>query len=258
MIPPRWRLVARLGFLAVVALTVIVFAGGLPEYYRQLTTVCAAAPCGNSPTAEVVQTYQAAGLSMEAAARWLTAMVLLSAVVPGTVALVIFWRRADNRMAWFTALTLLTFGAFGVHDAARIAAVLATFPAAWSWPTVALTVCGSATITVFFFVFPDGHFQPPRLRWAVGALLAFQVVGQVWPDSPANTATWPLPFMTAYWCVFLGLAAYAQVYRYRRVANFQQRQQTKWVVLGVALALGGAMKPCWATSPTAATTCSCI
>jgi signal transduction histidine kinase len=37
----------------------------------------------------------------------------------------------------------------------------------------------------------------------------------------------------------LGAAVYGQVYRYRRVSNRAQRQQTKWVVFGITLALTG-------------------
>ncbi len=38
--------------------------------------------------------------------------------------------------------------------------------------------------------------------------------------------------------LILGLVG-LQVYRYRRVSIFRERQQTKWVVLGVVMALGG-------------------
>src|SRR5690242_15658111 len=125
LIPPRWRLPARVAFLAVVALTVLLFAGGLPEYYRQLNTVCADTACPNSPTAAMAQTYQAAGLSVEAAARWNVGVRVFAALMSGLTALLIFWRRPDNRMAWFTALTLLTFGSFGIQDGIKLAAVLA-------------------------------------------------------------------------------------------------------------------------------------
>ena len=39
------------------------------------------------------------------------------------------------------------------------------------------------------------------------------------------------------WSVFLGVAVYVQAYRYRRVSDAVQRQQTKWVVSGIAIAL---------------------
>src|SRR5215217_1517368 len=39
---------------------------------------------------------------------------------------------------------------------------------------------------------------------------------------------------------FAGTTLFAQVYRYRQVSSPAQRQQTKWVVFGLAMALGGA------------------
>jgi hypothetical protein len=41
------------------------------------------------------------------------------------------------------------------------------------------------------------------------------------------------------WAGALGVVVYAQVYRYRRVSNRVRRQQTWWVVLGIAAALTG-------------------
>jgi hypothetical protein len=40
--------------------------------------------------------------------------------------------------------------------------------------------------------------------------------------------------------VFFSACLYAQIYRYRYVSTYQQRQQTKWVVFGYGLALVGA------------------
>src|SRR5207249_7594526 len=39
--------------------------------------------------------------------------------------------------------------------------------------------------------------------------------------------------------VFVGSLLVAQIYRYRYVSNAGQRQQTKWVVFGISIGLGG-------------------
>src|SRR5207248_4582902 len=49
-----------------------------------------------------------------------------------------------------------------------------------------------------------------------------------------------LPFLAS-WLILLSACIWAQWHRYRYVSNYRQRQQTKWVVLGIVLALGGAM-----------------
>jgi signal transduction histidine kinase len=58
-----------------------------------------------------------------------------------------------------------------------------------------------------------------------------------WPPSGSDTwLAWPNLFV---WLGALGVAVYGQVYRYRRVSNPVQRQQIKWVVFGIAMALTG-------------------
>jgi hypothetical protein len=50
---------------------------------------------------------------------------------------------------------------------------------------------------------------------------------------------WSLLFVYLLDIIGLATALYAQVYRYRRVSTPDQRQQTKWVVFGFAVAAGG-------------------
>jgi len=253
-------------WVAVALLTVTLFAGGLPEYYRQLNTVCAAAACANSPTAAEVQALQAAGLSLTTAARYSLTLVLVMALVHGAVAVVIFWRRSHDRMAWFTALVLLIFGTVGVHDVINLMAVAAQFPDYWRLPLSSLMLVGGTGIGLFYLTFPDGRFAPRWLRWPVLVWLVQQASFIFFPGSLLDPLRWPLALNLLWWAMFLGGCIFAQVYRYRRVSNYQQRQQTKWVVLGIALALGGAfasftlltlaaqLNPAWAVVGLAAET----
>jgi hypothetical protein len=221
-------------------------------------TVCAAPACAVSPTAEQVRVLNAAGISLAAGAHGVLAVTAFGAAVNAALAGLLFWRRPTERMATFTALTLLTFGAFGLHDAARVGAVVSAFHPAWQFPVYALTLAGSLGITLLFFVFPDGRFVPRGLRWPAAVWLAWQVLITFFPGSPADPDRWPLAGTLAYWAVFLGTCLFAQVYRYRRVSDRAQRQQTKWAVFGFGLAvllalaayvvtgLGPALGPRWA------------
>lgn len=266
LIPGRWRLPARLLFVAVLALTVVLFAGGLPEYYRQLISICPTTACPNSPTATEAQALQAAGLSLTMAAQYSVALLLFTALVHGAVALVIFWRRSHDRMAWFTALVLLTFGTVGVHDVPNLMAVAAQFPDYWRLPLYGLMLIGGTGIGLFYLTFPNGRFAPRWLRWPVVVWVVQQASFILFPGSLLDPLRWPLALNLLWWAVFLGSCIFAQVYRYRRVSNYQQRQQTKWVVLGIAVALGGAfvsftllslaaqLNPAWAVVGLAAET----
>src|SRR6266702_3835830 len=59
-----------------------------------------------------------------------------------------------------------------------------------------------------------------------------------WPPFPFNPYM-NIIFTAIAFLVFVGAMVVAQVYRYLRVSNGVQRQQTKWVVFGVSIGIGG-------------------
>jgi hypothetical protein len=77
------------------------------------------------------------------------------------------------------------------------------------------------------------------MRWLViGGILLFVCI--FFNDAPFGTSHWPLLLREAasfgYYGSF-GCLIGAQIYRYRRVSDSVQRQQTKWVVFAVTLFL---------------------
>jgi len=140
---------------------------------------------------------------------------------------VIFWRKSDDRMAFFASLTLVTFpAAFSTSE-------LATLPSAWSLPGHFVIFLGNISIFLFFYLFPTGRFVPRWTRWLwIGAIVFWAVDGFFTS----------LRFSILAGVVFLGFVCsipVAQIYRYRRVSSAGQRQQTKWVVFGLSIGLGG-------------------
>jgi hypothetical protein len=73
----------------------------------------------------------------------------------------------------------------------------------------------------------------------VGAWLVLQALGALFPATVLNPNHWPPLPNLLYWLLTFSSCLYAQIYRYRFVSNGRQRQQTKWVVYGIVLALGG-------------------
>ena len=92
---------------------------------------------------------------------------------------------------------------------------------------------GIVGMGILFSIFPDGRFVP---RWTLGAsavLAGLAGTGALLPDTWLDIQTWPPPLsLSVASVIFL-----AQVYRYRRVSNPSQRQQTRAVVFGLMLAL---------------------
>jgi divalent metal cation (Fe/Co/Zn/Cd) transporter len=93
-------------------------------------------------------------------------------------------------------------------------------------------VCGG----FFFCLFPTGHFAPRWTRWLLVVWIAYWgFTNLLLGSSNANTG---IIGTLAFFGLLVSLAA-IQVYRYRRVSTPMQRQQTKWVVYGLAVALVG-------------------
>jgi hypothetical protein len=90
-------------------------------------------------------------------------------------------------------------------------------------------------LVLVFLLFPDGRFSPRWTRWAVVVLLAAQVPATFLPavwllsDSPSGQLGWLVSLAE------LALVAGVQLYRYRWVSTPLERQQTKWVVVGLAI-----------------------
>ncbi len=154
---------------------------------------------------------------------------LLFVVVWFLVAAVIFWRKSHERLAWFVSLTLLSFGA----TFPDFLGVLANQQRVWWWPVNVVAFLGVGTLVLCFFLFPDGRFAP---RWTRLLALLWVLWNVYWLFSTGIIVT-PGPWLLTY-LVLLGLGIVAQVYRYRRLSNTIQRQQTRWAVYGFTMAIG--------------------
>ena len=148
-----------------------------------------------------------------------------------TVALVIFFRRSDDRMAMFTAFVLLIFGGAGAAGTMR---ALAEAHTAFWFPVHLLDYVSQVCFGILFYLFPDGRFVPRWTRWLAIVSVLYWIPATFLPE-------WPVlgPLFSAVFFVFLGTLVAAQIHRYRRVSTLEQRQQTKWVVFGFAAALVG-------------------
>jgi len=92
-------------------------------------------------------------------------------------------------------------------------------------PRAFLWGIGMASTVGLFYLFPDGRFVP---RWTRG--LAIALLGVIGVLVAAGA---PFLIEVPIFAVALATGAVAQIYRYRRVSSPLQRQQTKWVVLGL-------------------------
>src|SRR5215472_10296765 len=152
------------------------------------------------------------------------------------VAGLIFWRRSNN---WVALLVALMLAAFGAALPGTIQALVTSQPI-WTVPDSGIQALGWCLLLIFAYVFPDGRFVPRSSAalaglWAAWVAIFFLFAGSITRGRPLVVA---LAFVI--WVAWLGTGVLAQFYRYRYVATAAQRQQTKWIVWGFALAMFGA------------------
>src|SRR3990172_551711 len=229
---------ARAAWVAVAALTVGFFVAGIPVEFAQLQLGCPTPACASSGqmTPVELRLVEDLGLSRNFFAAYGVALEVVFAGVYAAVAALIFWRKSTDRLALFVALALLAFGT-ATHPS-TMNHLTSAYPV-WRLPVAALHFVGSASFSLFLYLFPDGRFVPRWTRWVALVWIAWLLPRYWIPNWPSDFATWSGWLNLVVWPVALGAAVYAQIYRYRRVSNRVQRQQAKWVVFGIAMALTG-------------------
>jgi hypothetical protein len=230
-------ILARIAWVAVTLLTVSVFALSLPDYFTQMRAVCPASPCVNGQLSALqAQALGRLGISLDSFAAAFVALNVVSSAFWLLIAVLLIWRGATDRMTLFTAFMLVVFGVARFPDAP---AALAALHPDWRLPVMALRYLGSACLSFFCYLFPDGRFVPWWTRWVGLAWIVPQIPEFFWPDSPLDPLRYPPALQAIGFLGFVLSVVVAQVYRYRRVSTPVQRQQTKWVIYGVAIALTG-------------------
>jgi hypothetical protein len=227
------RALARTVWVILFVLNLVWFALALVSQVTSTLHPCVAATCTLTPSQAELLRHQGIGLGTVAA--YYVGMPALTVVASLIMAILLFWRRSDDWLALVVGLFLVyrvssfAFGSLDVNGVGPSALILA------------LAFADTVIFYGVFLIFPDGRFVP---RWAwllLAAWATFEAVNGIAQVSGVTVATVPswLYFIWGFGYPVLYLSALGtQIYRYRRVSNGRQRQQTKWVILGFAVALG--------------------
>jgi hypothetical protein len=225
---------ARLAWWLIVGAIVVLILVAIPlnlEYYHEL---CQTTPCvAQQLTPQQMQNWLARGLTLDFYAAYVVALSLISTFAFVLVALIIILRKPDDRVALFVSFTLAIFGGATVP---AFFDILSQANALWWLPTRLLGYIGSVSILAFLYLFPSGAFVPRWTRVVFVLSAVEDVPNFFFKGTPLQLPDW-LDFIL--FPAFLISGMFAQLYRYRRVSNVTERQQTKWVVYGVTIALGG-------------------
>jgi hypothetical protein len=208
-------------WLAAAILAVGLFLLGLGPLFGDVKALTGSPPPNPDPFAFLPMAYRAIDALGISPVLYGLYQIILQSVVFGlymVIAGLIFWRRPRDRFALLVCYMLLSMGLLATS--VSVSYGLARFDPGWSRAFDAQAGSLWFFAWAFLFVFPDGRFVP---RW--NALVAgLFIFAALLPNSP------PLFIL-----ILATLAIVAQAYRYLRVSTPIQRQQTKWVVLGLAL-----------------------
>src|SRR5262249_40963936 len=226
----HWSVLARGIWMTMVILTIVICLASLPMYLTQLQTLCAPSTCHYQQlTPAEAETLTGIGWSLGQYATLTLTLLLVSAGACLVVSTLIIGRRPDDRMAFLVALLLVML-------APIVVTVNAPAWSPWQAPDTVVASLAISLIVLVFSLFPTGRFVPRWMRWNLIVWLTLQALTQFF---------FPLPVIPSLqtsvvqqgWLVALSeltLVTLAQVYRYRRVSSPLERQQTKWVVFGLA------------------------
>jgi hypothetical protein len=232
----RRLLVARLAWVAVAVLTVGVFISVIPSEFARLRTPCTGAlSCVWVPhlSAENARAMEKLGISRNFFAVYFVAIEIVFMVVSFAVGATIFWRKSDDRMALLVSLMVLTFGA-----TLTVPYMLFGLPLIWKLLAEAVSFIGAILLILFFYLFPDGRFVPRWTPWLALAWIAIILPSSFSPNVLLGVFRHPLAYPLV-GTAFAASTLFPQIYRYRWVSDTSQRQQTKWVLFGMMVALGG-------------------
>jgi hypothetical protein len=228
----RRLLVARATWGALAMLSLGLFVASVPLAYDRYGALCEGVQCAFSQLspndAKVLQEW---GLSIDFYAAYNIAFDIAYALGFWVIGLTLFWRRSAARMVLFASIAFVTFGARNPLDA------LADAYPEWALPIDVVYFVSSASFFMLFCMFPDGRFVPGWTRATAAAWVASELLKNFFPNLPVSPQNWPSPIYILFIMGLLASLVVAQIYRYRRVSGEKERQQTKWVVFGLAAAI---------------------
>jgi hypothetical protein len=149
----------------------------------------------------------------------------LVAITFVTIGLLIRLRRPDDWFSLFISLWMLVFGLVST-------AVFIEPPQGGLLLTVyfVLVLLAYSGILVFLFTYPNGEFHPAWMRWVAlvwGLFILSTIVSDWFLWDSVQSAFVIVPLLLA--------VLYSQVFRYRKVSTPAQREQTKWLLVAIAL-----------------------
>jgi len=208
----RWLVLTLILFsIGALLMSIALFPASAP------VAIASLAPNDNWTAAMTQVALDQLGWSPQSLAWFDAVLGLLTAVAYCAVGLIVFRRKSDS---WFGLYLAVTFAVLGTSAGAPPLVTAQAAPVLTSWQALTGALAWQF-LFILFYLFPDGRFVPAWTRWLLLGWLIGNLASRVAPSLNV-----PLGLL------FVGLvisAVASQIYRYVRVSDALQRQQTKWI-----------------------------
>jgi hypothetical protein len=178
------------------------------------------------------QTLLELGITKRGYSAFFTALEISAALAGLVIGGLILIKGPNNLMSTLFGLAVIAFPL----GTTPFLSGLVYFNPGWDGFLQFITSVSISTFIAAFLLFPDGKFQPkltPYLFviWTIYSIVSFSFpILRIQPSLIWRTAREGLIILWV--LIFLLIVFGLQFYRYRNISNYEQRQQTKWVVFG--------------------------
>lgn len=219
---PYYGVLVKTAWSALSLFGTVVLALSLPEYWRNLTTVCQTDCTSLQPTALGLETLSRFGLGVTSYAVLTLLAILLVPLSVMTVIGLLLWRKPLNPV-----ISYLAFGGTAVSFANSLTLYAENHP----WFTFPMHVLWIVTGIGHYWgllTFPDGKFVPSWNRYIAYVLAGTSFLVFVpsithlgnFGETPVNESLWLVTLLT-----LVSLAV-----RYLRSSDARTKQQIKWIL----------------------------
>ncbi|MBW7475552.1 sensor histidine kinase [Paenibacillus oenotherae] len=213
-------------------ITATLYASCIPLYYDALLTQCISNGCGVSIPA---LTLAPGGLTLQETALLLVVIDCAYTLVFYSAALILLWKSGREPMGLLAALTMIAFGT-SFPSLVMVGSTDSTFPHYWF---LGVASVGWIAISLFCLLFPNGSFVPRWTRYVMALIVIVDIANVFYDGDLWDVLHVPQSLQLVWYLSTTLLLIYAQLHRFRRISSPEQRQQTKWVVYGVAICFVG-------------------
>jgi signal transduction histidine kinase len=235
---PRGRAIApglarllQVGWVVLLLGAVALATLATPALHARYQEPCPESLCESlpRPNAQTVALLGEWGVSLQSYASVMVGIEWVALAVWIVLAALIIWKRPGDPVG-----LLLAYAGVVAASKAFLDAYSAVHPQGL-WLNQLGLVISAITFPLVVGLFPDGRWVPGWMRWvalaAIGYGMAIVLAGS---SPPPLLALLDIPLGVAPLLILAG----GQVYRYRRVSDLMQRQQSKWALFGIGVLIG--------------------